>query len=458
MSAARQQVRVVLQITLVLNFAVAVGKIAIGAITGALAISADGIHSLIDGLSNVLALLANRIAGKPADEQHPYGHRRFETIAAFGIGVMLLIAGWEIVTGALERLGSGYTPTLTPLAFAVMIGTLVVNLFISTYERRAGLRLRSELLIADAAHTRSDVYVTISVLASMALTAGGVGWADSAAALVVVGFIGKAAWEVLRGAGGVLVDQAPIPAADIAAAAAGIPGVEQVLRARSRGSADDAHIDVDVQVAPAMTADHSAAVAEAIRARLSAQIDGISEVEVHFAPRQEGDAARDAALIARAEADALGLSTHEVRVFDDADGRTLELHVEVPPGQTLVQAHEQVTQLERALAGGVPGVERVVTHIEPALAEVVAPSAEDADGAALIARALALLRGFDPDAVWHDAHLSALDGGCALTVHAALPPDLPLEQAHTRAEAAELLLRARLPNLRRVTIHTEPLE
>ena len=163
-SDTRQQVRRVLIITLILNALVALSKIAIGLWSGALAISADGFHSLVDGLSNVAALIANRIADQPPDEGHPYGHRRFETIAALGIGAFLLVTAWEIISSALERLGgSDEIPLVTPLTFAVMLTTLVVNLFIARYESREGQRLHSELLVADSAHTRIDVFVTISV-------------------------------------------------------------------------------------------------------------------------------------------------------------------------------------------------------------------------------------------------------------------------------------------------------
>ncbi len=446
---ARFEVRRVLTITLVLNLVVAAGKIIVGAMTGALAISADGMHSLIDGASNVMALLANRAASKPPDEQHPYGHRRFETVAAFGIGVLLLLAGWEIITEALGRLRGGHAPDLTPLAFAVMIATLIINLGVTTYERGMGAKLKSELLLADAAHTRSDVYVSLSVLVSMGLVAAGVGWADSLAALVVVGFIVKAAYEVLRSAGDVLVDRAPLDARWIAAEAAQIPGVEAVTRARSRGTQDAAHVDVDIEVAAAMTAERAGAIADGIKARLRDLHPGIAEIEVHVAPSVSETP--DPAQIVRARADSLGLSAHALRASDD--GRRLELHVEVPAGESLAQAHARATALERAIAAALPSVEAVLTHIEPALGE-----ARALDDAGTVAEALALLNELDPQARWHQARLSRLEEGCALSIHAALPADLTVEQAHDRAEAAETLIRAKMPRIRRVTIHTEPEE
>lgn len=451
----RLQVRRVLAITLALNVMVAAGKIIVGAVTGALAISADGVHSLIDGASNVMALLANRAASKPPDDQHPYGHRRFETVAAFGIGALLLLAGWEIITEALGRIGGDHAPDLTPLAFAVMLATLIINLGVTTYERRMGEKLKSELLLADAAHTRSDVYVTISVLVSMAVVSAGFAWADSLAALVVVGFIVRAAYGVLRSAGDVLVDRAPLDGRWIAAEAAQIPGVESVTRARSRGTHDAAHVDVDIEVPAAMTADRAGVIADGIKARLRDLHPGIAEIEIHVAP--SFSQTPDPALIVRARADSLGLSAHELRATDD--GRRLELHVEVPAGESLLQAHARASALEREIAAAFPGVEDVVTHIEPALGAPPAPGiTQSMDDSATVAEALALLRESDPLARWHHARLSMVEDGCAFAVHAALPPDLTVEQAHERAEAAETLIRAKMPRIRRVTIHTEPEE
>ncbi|MBC6935945.1 MAG: cation-efflux pump [Chloroflexi bacterium] len=455
----RDQVRRVLLVTLALNIVVAVSKIIIGLTSGVLAITADGFHSMVDGSSNVVALVANRLAARPPDDDHPYGHRRFETIAALGIGLFLLVTAWEIISGAVERLqGRAEAPEITPLTFVVMIGTLVANLFVTTYETRAGRRLKSELLIADAAHTRTDVFVTLSVIASMlfVITLGWL-WADTAAALVIVVLILKSAWEILRRTSGVLVDTAPYAPQQITAWVEDVPSVERVLRARSRGPADAAYIDVDVQVAPEMTANQTAAIAAAIRDRLNRKIEGITEVEVHFAPRAGGEP--DYALSARAQADALGLATHEVRVSDGAAGKVLEMHVEVPPGQTLVEAHERVSQLERNIQASLGGVVEVVTHIEPALGESQAEAGDEhtARCEQIAYRARQLLQARFPGPDWHDLRAQPFDAdGFNLTMHVTLPPDTPVEDAHTLAEQAELMLRSALPHLKRVTIHTEP--
>lgn len=454
----RQEVRRVLLVTLVLNLTVAASKIIIGLATGAISITADGFHSLMDGTSNLIGLFAHRIAGQPPDESHPYGHQRFETLGALAIGILLLLTMFEIVSGALERLSSGERPEVTPLAIAVLIGTLAVNLFVSRYERRVGERLKSELLIADAANTGADVFVTLSVLFSMVLVSLGFNWADPVAALLVVVLIGRAAWQIVRNTGGILVDTAPFTTTQLVAIVEQVPSVGRVLRARSRGSVDAALVDIDVEVAPEMTADHTAAIATAVREKLEQSFDGIREVDVHFTPALS--AKPDYVLTARAAADALGLATHEVRLADAPEGKILEMHVEVPSDQTLGEAHEVVSQLEQQVRSSLPDVAEVVTHIEPAQPAPDEPFNEmlPTECSEVEDDVLVLLKQREPAMDWHDVRASSYETGYAVTLHVTLPAQLPLLQAHQVAEDAELLVRTEIPYVERVTIHTEPPE
>jgi cation diffusion facilitator family transporter len=456
--STRNEVRQVLVITLILNLLVAFSKITIGLLTGALAILADGFHSLVDGSSNVVALIANRLAARPPDDDHPYGHRRYETVAALGIGAFLLVVAWEIISSALGRLLSeSVPPILTPLSFGVMLVTLVVNIGITTYESRAGRRLKSELLIADAAHTRTDVFVSLSVLASMTLQVlFGWAWVDLVAAGVIVILIVRAAWGVLSQAGGVLVDTAPYAPDQLTTWAEALPSVDRVVRARSRGPLDSTHVDLDIQVDPYATADQTEAIAGAIRAEMTQRIPGLAEVEVHFVPTEKNTC--DPMQVARAQADALGLSTHEVHLIEGGQGRLLELHVEVPSDQTLAEAHARVSQLEQDIRAALPGLGEVLTHIEPRQIEPVAIDDESFPEVALelAERAFARLQIVYPDANWH--HLRVYPGadGVTLSLHVHLPAQLSVEAAHRIAESAETLLRAEMPQLERVTIHTEP--
>ena len=454
----RAQVRRVLLITLLLNILVALGKIILGISTGALAILADGFHSVTDGAGNVAGLIANTLASKPPDDDHPYGHRRFESLAALLIGAMLLLTAWEIVKSAIERLQSPSLPDTSALTLLVLGLTLIVNIFVSRYQIRQGKRLRSEILLADARNTYADVFVTLSVIASTIIVSlTGFTWVDTVAALVVVVLIVHAAWQIVQQTGRVLVDTAPYPASELREIILALPSVEEVVRVRSRGPVDAAFVDVDLRVAPAMTADQSSNIAVAVKECIFRHFDGVIDVQVRFQPNLE--LAPDPALTARASADALGLRTHEVPLSYDNTETLLEMHVEVAPQQTLGEAHEAVSQLELDLARKLPFVDRVVTHIEPT-AQPPKLIIEKAPGelAQLEAQAATLLSEAYPEVDWHDITALWSNQGLALALHAMLPAQVTIDTAHQIAEMAETHLRAHIPDLIRVTIHTEPFD
>jgi divalent metal cation (Fe/Co/Zn/Cd) transporter len=204
-----------------------------------------------------------------------------------------------------------------------------------------------------------------------------------------------------------------------------------------------------------MTAEHTAAITSTIREQLHTVLDGVSEVEVHFVPAPIDE--QDYVLMARACADALGLSTHEVTITDNQDGKVLECHVEVPPQQTLGDAHEQVSQLEHNLREQLPDVVRVVTHIEPAQS-TDEPHLESPRTLVLQTQAQTLLMEHFPNVDWHDWQTHACYHGFNLNVHATLSPQMTIESAHAIAESAETLLRGHMHELSRVTIHTEPFD
>ena len=450
----RQQVRRVLVITLIFNLLVAFGKIIVGVMSGALAITADGFHSLMDGTSNIAGLIANHIASKPPDDDHPYGHRRFETLAGLLIGALLILTAWEITTSAIDRLQSQFTPELSVMTFAVMISTLIINIGVSRYQTREGKRLQSELLIADSANTRTDVFITLSVIISMMIVElTGWAWVDLVSAIIVVGLIARAAWEIFQQTGSILVDKAPYTSSQLQTLIGKVAGIERIIRARSRGSLDASHIDIDVLVAPNMTTAQTNAISTTIHERLHQHLTHIAEVEVHFAVGQYDD--DDYALIARVCADALGLSTHEVQFRDVSTEKLLDLHVEVPEYLTLEQAHQQVCELEQRLYEHLPELTAIITHIEPANTEPLnltkPPSAD-----AIIARAETILNSHYTDVDWHDLRVYSFNDDLALTLHAVLSPDVSIGFAHRIAEHAEHLLKNAIPTLRRVTIHTEP--
>ena len=277
-------VRRVLWITLALNVAVSAGKVIVGQLSGSLAMVADGFHSLVDGSNNVIGLIVSAFAFAPPDRGHPYGHRKFETAATALIGIALLGLAWDVVSGAVSNAGQPAPPAIGLLNWLVMLATMAVNLGVSWYESREGRRLRSAFLLADATHTRADLYVSLGVVASFVATLLGIARADSAVALVIGAIIAWQAGRILLSAFNVLTDRAPIAAEVLEQLAAGVPGVLRVHDLRTRGRRDAVYVDLTVHLAAEQSLRQAHEVADRIEAVLRQAHPEIVDVVVHLEP------------------------------------------------------------------------------------------------------------------------------------------------------------------------------
>jgi cation diffusion facilitator family transporter len=278
------EVSAVLYRVFFLNFAVAAAKIALGFTSGAVSILSDGFHSLTDTASNIVAIVGVRAGGAPPDADHPYGHRKFETMASIGILLFLLIVLREVLGAAWGRFQSGGHPNVTPLAFAVMGGAMLVNLAVVVYERRAGRRLGSEVLLADAHHTVSDLLTSATVIVALVGVQYGYGWLDPAAAVVVAGFIGYACWEIFRSTSGILADRIVLSEPEISGVVTSVPGVVGCHRIRTRGSADFVFLDLHVWMDPAMRLDRAHRLSHDVKDRLMAHFPQIKDAIIHIEP------------------------------------------------------------------------------------------------------------------------------------------------------------------------------
>jgi len=284
------EVNRVLVIVLVLNLSVAAAKIAYGAWSGAVSILSDGFHSLTDSASNVIGLIGVRAARQPPDRMHPYGHRKFETLASAAIFVFLLLVLVEVAQTALGRLRAETAPVITRQAFALMIGTLFVNLVVVWYESRAARRLRSELLLADSKHTRSDVYTSLAVI--VALVGVRLGWPflDPLAGLVVAGFIGYAGFSIARETSDILTDRMVMNEGDVRAVVLGVPEVEGCHEIRTRGSSDHVFLDLHVWFRPDMRLDEAHRLSHVVKDRLMTHFPALVDVIIHIEPPPVGQA------------------------------------------------------------------------------------------------------------------------------------------------------------------------
>jgi cation diffusion facilitator family transporter len=274
----------VLYRVLILNFVVAAAKIALGLTTGAVSVLSDGFHSLTDTASNVFAIIGVRAASAPPDIEHPYGHRKFETMASVGILIFLLLVLREVLSAAWERFRSGGEPSISALTFAVMGATFVVNLGVVYYERRAGRRLHSEALLADSHHTTSDLLTSLTVIAALIGVSFGYAWLDPAAALVVAGFIGYACWEIFQSTSGILGDRIVIAEDEIRELVTGVPGVLGTHHIRTRGTADFVFLDLHIWMRPDMPLDQAHRLSHVVKDRLMARFPQIKDAIIHIEP------------------------------------------------------------------------------------------------------------------------------------------------------------------------------
>ncbi len=232
----QSEVRQVLLITLFLNLLVMVLKVFVGFWTGSLSLLADALHSVTDSANNVLGLVTNQLASPKPDREHPYGHQKYEAVGALGIAAFLGIACFEILRGAFERLLLGADSVeLTPGALWIMLLVLGINIIVAVYERRVGVRLGSQLLIADAHHTMSDIWITIVVIAGLIGVWRGIGWLDMVMALPVAILVLHSGWVVLSANLPWLVDEMAIAPELIHREVMRVPGVVNCHSIASRG-------------------------------------------------------------------------------------------------------------------------------------------------------------------------------------------------------------------------------
>lgn len=281
-------IRRTLIVVLALNVVVALAKLVWGVISGSVSMQADGFHSLFDGASNIVGLVGLALASRPADRDHPYGHGKYETYASAAIGGMLALAAYNVGSTAVGRLLEGSPPPrVDAISFGVMIGTLMVNLAVTFFERRIGKRLGSDILVADASHTASDAMVSIGVIGGLVAVRMGYPVADPVIALVVAGAIAMTALKVFGQATVTLSDRARIDPVEISTVVNGVPGVLGCHHIRTRGSSAEVYVDLHVQVDASSSVAEGHQVAEAVERVVCESFDEVVDVVSHLEPLDE---------------------------------------------------------------------------------------------------------------------------------------------------------------------------
>ncbi len=454
------RIKLVLVITMLLNFLATVIKLAAGAATGSLSVIADGLDSLFDGLSNVIGLAGLYVAAKPPDAEHPYGHRKFETIAALIIAFLLFLICWQLLQAGWERFRSGASPEVSWWVVGAMLVSMVIQAGTSLFELRQGRRLNSEILVADALHTRASIIVSLSVLAGLGMVALGYPRVDAILAVGVAFVIAKIGVDVLRETIPVLVDQAVVDPQEIAKIVRQVGGVESFHRVRSRGASGSAAVDLHVRISPEKTVQEADAVATEIRRRLLA-LEKVADVTVHVeAQRHSSMGSQDVFALLRQTADELGLVVHESWLRRFEGELYLEAHVGVDPLLTLGQAHDLVDKLEVEIRQRAPGVDVVHTHIEMADRQVQeGDRVPEEVGQRVKVAVKEIVDGIPSLSDPHNIIVrrnTGIAAGYSVSLECTIAPDTPVADAHQLSSLLERELSAQLEGVVDVFVHLEP--
>lgn len=278
------RIRRVLLYTLVLNSCVAIAKVIYGYISNSIAMTSDGFHSFFDGMSNVVGLIGIWIAYHPPDEKHPYGHRKYETLFTITISMMLFTTCFQILKQVYHSITEYHGTQVTSISFAVMFLTMAVNIFVAAYESRKGRELKSDFLIADALHTKSDILASIGVIISLIITKSGYRIADTIAGVVIVFLIARIGYNILKKASDVLVDTVCIDTTAVKAVINEVEGVKGCHDIRTRGSEHSIYLDLHILVDPKMTTGDAHVIADSVEGKIKANFPAVADIIVHVEP------------------------------------------------------------------------------------------------------------------------------------------------------------------------------
>lgn len=449
-SLARRPERVMVG-SVVIGVALVLGKLVVGLLTGSLGILSEAVHSIFDLAASTFTLVAVRTARKPADREHPYGHGRAENLAAFTEGALLMITALGIAFEAIRRLIEGGPPVNPAVyAFALLIGTLLIESGRAIVLRRVGRIASSEAMLADATDRVSDVLATVGVLAGLTGIRMGFTWADSAAALLVAGIIFRAAARVAWRSGDILIDRSAGDAEKQLRAAIGkVSGVREVRSVRVRRSGPNLIGDASIATRRMLSVEAAGALADEIKRKARSVLPTLDLSVLVEGQALQGD------LVERIHAAAArngGVrDLHNVTVEREADGSLhLTMHAKLPGDMTLAKASQASDALEETLRAELPDATRIDIHLEPMEPRVVSGVDVTARFAQLASHMREIVEAHPEVKRCVDVELSDRHQRIHAHVVAEVDGAISLEQAHRIETELEERIRRALPEVHEV--------
>ncbi|MBP7149662.1 MAG: cation diffusion facilitator family transporter [Acidobacteria bacterium] len=436
------------------------GKLVVGLATGSLGVLSEALHSGLDLAAALVTWLAVRVSDRPADQKHTYGHGKIENLSAlFEVLLLILTCAW-IMYEALSRLTvKDVEVDAAWYAFAVVVGSIAIDVWRSRALRRVARKYRSQALEADALHFSTDVWSSLVVLVGLAAVAVAprIGWpwlrhADAVAALGVAMIVIVVGVRLARRAIDDLIDAVPPGLHEELFAAVHVPGVLGVEQVRVRHAGPRAFVDVILSVPGATSTENAHGIASAAEEQVRRLVPH-ADVLVHVDP---GSTDEGVVGTARRVAGRMGLWVHGVQLRHAGADRILELHLEVPETLSVGEAHERSEAFETALREALPDIDAIHTHLEPVGDASALVSAAPTPSAALLPLIERLADEAGLAVRAEDVQLYESGGGIALSIRCTVERAGNLGEAHDRTEALERHLRERVPRLGRVVIHVEP--
>lgn len=284
-NANYKKVKFVLWIILFANLGVAITKIVVGYLINSASLSTDGVHSLSDGLSNVVGLIGITIASMPVDKEHPYGHKKCEIIASLFIGGMLLFLGLKTLFAGFSRFINPSELNITLISLISLILTVCINIFVTIYERKKGEEYKSFILISDSIHTKSDIFISVGVLLSLiGIKLGLPQIIDPIISIVISLFILKASYEIFKESIGILLDKAVVGEEKITEILNSFDEIKNIHKIRSRGSANDIYVDMHIMIDANTTTEEAHSLSHNIEKEIKNKINPNCQVIIHVEP------------------------------------------------------------------------------------------------------------------------------------------------------------------------------
>jgi cation diffusion facilitator family transporter len=433
----------------------AAAKFVVGVAIGSLALISEALHSSVDLVATVVTWLVVQVSGKPADDQHHYGHGKIESLSALGVIAMLYVLAGGILVESWSRLREGAAPpTLSAIPFIVLLVDIAVNLWRARALHRTARDTKSQALAADALHFASDVLGSLAVIIGLALSGLGYAWGDAAAAIGVAVVISLLGLRLARSTVETLLDRAPEGVSDKAAAAIkSVPGVVDVERLRVRMVGPTHFIDAIVQVPRTYPIDRIDEIKRKAQAAVTKALDDADLTFTAVPVARDNESVRERIMVIARNS---GLAVHHVTVHDLGGKLTVSIDLEVDGEMELTAAHDIAQELERNIRDQFGEDVEVDTHIEPLEPEL--PHGVDAapDRVETIRTALARFAADSAIGDIHSVRVRNTDAGEIVNFHCHAAPSMSVIEVHENVDEIERALRRAFPAVKRVISHAEP--